>query len=121
MDYRYGSHTVFQIEYHFVWVMKYRYKVLTAEVAERVRELVGAAIDASFRRRVSALPVLNPNPPASAGGCLVFEFALRLDPSGQLQRSQSKAHRIASMQASQLFQHQLGEMCPVFKLHIAGQ
>jgi putative transposase len=32
MDYRYGSHTVFQIEYHFVWVPKYRYKVLTAEV-----------------------------------------------------------------------------------------
>ncbi len=26
MDYRYGSHTVFQIEYHFVWVTKYRYK-----------------------------------------------------------------------------------------------
>ena len=40
MDYRYGSHTVFQIEYHFVWVTKYRYKVLTAEVGERVRELV---------------------------------------------------------------------------------
>jgi hypothetical protein len=27
--------------------------------------------DASFRRRVSGLPVRNPNPPASAGGCLV--------------------------------------------------
>ena len=40
MDYRYGSHTVFQIEYHFVWVTKYRYKVLTGEIAERVRELV---------------------------------------------------------------------------------
>ncbi|HAU58107.1 MAG TPA: IS200/IS605 family transposase, partial [Comamonadaceae bacterium] len=40
MEYRYGSHTVFQIEYHFVWVTKCRYKVLTAEVAERVRELV---------------------------------------------------------------------------------
>lgn len=40
MDYRYGSHTVFQIEYHFVWVTKYRYKVLTGEVGERVRELV---------------------------------------------------------------------------------
>ena len=26
MDYRYGSHTVFQIGYHFVWVTKYRYK-----------------------------------------------------------------------------------------------
>jgi Transposase and inactivated derivatives len=24
MDYRYGSHTVYQIEYHFVWVTKGR-------------------------------------------------------------------------------------------------
>lgn len=40
MEYRYGSHTVFQIEYHVVWVTKYRYKVLRGEVAERVRELV---------------------------------------------------------------------------------
>ena len=40
MDYRYGSRTVYQIEYHFVWVTKYRYKVLSGEVAERVRELV---------------------------------------------------------------------------------
>jgi REP element-mobilizing transposase RayT len=34
MGYRYGSHTLFQIEYHFVWVTKYRYKVLTGEIAE---------------------------------------------------------------------------------------
>ena len=40
MDYRYGSHTVYQIEYHFVWVTKYRYKVLTNEIGSRVRELV---------------------------------------------------------------------------------
>lgn len=40
MDYRYGSHTVFNIEYHFVWVTKYRYKVLMGDVAIRVRELV---------------------------------------------------------------------------------
>lgn len=40
MDYRYGSHTVFKIEYHFVWVTKYRYQVLKGEVGERVRELV---------------------------------------------------------------------------------
>lgn len=32
MDYRYGSHTVYQIEYHFVWVTKYRYKVLTVRL-----------------------------------------------------------------------------------------
>ena len=40
MEYRYGSHTVFNIDYHFVWVTKYRYKVLTGDVALRVRELV---------------------------------------------------------------------------------
>ena len=46
MDYRYGSHTVFQIEYHFVWVTKYRYKVLSGEVGLRVRELVRQTCDA---------------------------------------------------------------------------
>ncbi|MGJ0637750.1 IS200/IS605 family transposase [Xenorhabdus bovienii] len=46
MDYRYDSHTVFQIEYHFVWVTKYRYKVLTGEVALRVRELVRQTCEA---------------------------------------------------------------------------
>ncbi|WP_036300018.1 IS200/IS605 family transposase [Methylomarinum vadi] len=42
MDYRYGSHTVYQIEYHFVWVTKYRYKVLKDEIAE-TSERLGAA------------------------------------------------------------------------------
>ena len=32
--------TVYNIEYHFVWVTKYRYKVLTGDVALRVREMV---------------------------------------------------------------------------------
>lgn len=40
MNYRYGSHTKFKFEYHFVWVTKYRYKVLEGDVAIRVRELV---------------------------------------------------------------------------------
>ena len=40
MDYRYGSHTVFKIEYHFVWVTKYRYHVLKGDIALSVRELV---------------------------------------------------------------------------------
>jgi len=40
MEYRYGSHTVFNVEYHFVWVTKYRYEDLTGEVAIRVRDLV---------------------------------------------------------------------------------
>ena len=40
MDYRYGSHTVYKIEYHFVWVTKYRYPVLMGDVGERVRDWV---------------------------------------------------------------------------------
>ena len=46
MEYRYGSHTVFQREYHFVWVTKYRYQVLKGEVGERVRELVRQTCEA---------------------------------------------------------------------------
>ena len=40
MKYRTGSHTKYKIEYHFVWVTKYRYHVLTGDVGLRVRELI---------------------------------------------------------------------------------
>ncbi len=40
MDYRYGSHTVFNIQYHFVFVTKYRYKVLRGDVGVRTRDLI---------------------------------------------------------------------------------
>ena len=40
MKYRHGSHTKYNIEYHFVWATKYRYQVLTGDVGLRVRELV---------------------------------------------------------------------------------
>lgn len=46
MDYRHGSHTLFNIEYHFVWVTKYRYQVLKGDVALRVRELVRQTCEA---------------------------------------------------------------------------
>lgn len=46
MKYRYGSHTAYDIEYHFVWVTKYRYKVLTGDVALRVREWVRQTCEA---------------------------------------------------------------------------
>ena len=38
--YRTGAHTVYNIEYHFVWVTKYRYHVLKGEIAHRVVELI---------------------------------------------------------------------------------
>ena len=40
MEYRRGSYTKYKIEYHFVWVTKYRYQVLQGELAVRVRDLV---------------------------------------------------------------------------------
>lgn len=46
MDHTCGSHKVSQSEYHFVWVTKYRYEVLTGEIAERVRELVRETCEA---------------------------------------------------------------------------
>lgn len=39
-DYRKGAHTIYDIQYHIVWVTKYRYKLLKGEVAERTRELI---------------------------------------------------------------------------------
>jgi len=46
MKYRYGSHTVYDIEYDFVWVTKYRYHALVGDVALRVRELVRQTCEA---------------------------------------------------------------------------
>ena len=40
MEYRKGAHTVSNIQYHFVWVTKYRYEILTGDVKTRVRELI---------------------------------------------------------------------------------
>ena len=39
-EYRKGAHSVYDIQYHFVWVTKYRYQVLKGEVARRGRELI---------------------------------------------------------------------------------
>ena len=40
MEYRYGSDTVYKIQYHFVFVTKYRYQVLKGEVGLKARELI---------------------------------------------------------------------------------
>jgi len=38
--YQKSAHAVYRCEYHFVWVPKYRYKVLVKEVRERLREVL---------------------------------------------------------------------------------
>lgn len=39
-NYRKTSHTTYDCKYHIVWITKYRKKVMSGVVAERVRELV---------------------------------------------------------------------------------
>ena len=41
-----GSHTIYDIKYHFVWITKYRYKVLQGKVAIRLRELLRQGCEA---------------------------------------------------------------------------
>ena len=38
--YRKGSHTIYDIKYHIVWITKYRKPVMQGLVAERCRELI---------------------------------------------------------------------------------
>ncbi len=40
MEYRHGSHTVYNLEYHILWTTRYRYQVLVGEVALRAREII---------------------------------------------------------------------------------
>jgi len=40
MSYRKGSHTVYDIKYHIVWITKYRKPVLRGEIGKQVRDLV---------------------------------------------------------------------------------
>jgi putative transposase len=42
-EYRLGSHTVYDIKYHLVWVTKYRYKVLQGDLALRTRDVIRQA------------------------------------------------------------------------------
>jgi len=39
-SYRHGSHTVFMIHIHLVWITKYRKPVLQGDVAYRVRDII---------------------------------------------------------------------------------
>ena len=45
-EYQRGSHTVYDIQYHFVWVTKYRYAIIKGDIALRVRELIRQCCEA---------------------------------------------------------------------------
>ncbi len=39
-SYRRGAHAVYRCEYHFVWVPKYRYKILIGDIKARLKEIL---------------------------------------------------------------------------------
>jgi putative transposase len=45
-EYNKGSHTVYDIKYHVIWVTKYRYKVLSKPISSRLRELIRQGCEA---------------------------------------------------------------------------
>jgi putative transposase len=45
-EYRKGSHTVYDIKYHIVWITKYRRAVLRGEIGLRLRELIRQTCEA---------------------------------------------------------------------------
>ena len=51
-DYRKGSHTVYSVHLHLVWITKYRKKVLVGEIGFRARDLIRAICE---RNRVDIL------------------------------------------------------------------
>jgi len=56
MKARRGAHTVYHLAYHFVWIPRYRRKVLTGDVAQRLEELI-REICAARDWKVEALTV----------------------------------------------------------------
>ena len=53
MDYRKGAHSTYDLKYHIVFCTKYRYRVLTGEVAERTRTLIREICAANYVQVVS--------------------------------------------------------------------
>ena len=39
-EYRHGAHTIYDVKDHLVWVTKYRYPVLTGQIALRARDTI---------------------------------------------------------------------------------
>lgn len=45
-EYRKGSHTLYDLKYHIVWITKYRKAVLRGEIGIRLRELIRQTCEA---------------------------------------------------------------------------
>ena len=45
-NYRHSSHATYEIQYHFVWITKYRYKVLNPKIAQRLVDMLRQGCEA---------------------------------------------------------------------------
>ena len=45
-NYRTGTHTVYDIKFHLVWITKYRYKILKGNIGQRLRILLKQGCEA---------------------------------------------------------------------------
>ena len=48
MEYRHGSHSLYDLKYHLVFCTKYRYRVLTGEISTRARDLIREICAANY-------------------------------------------------------------------------
>ena len=48
MEYKKGSHSTYDLKYHIVFCTKYRYRILTGQVATRTRELMREICQANY-------------------------------------------------------------------------
>lgn len=48
MDYKHGSHSIYDLKVHTVFCTKYRYRVLTGEVGIRAREIIREICKANY-------------------------------------------------------------------------
>lgn len=53
MDYKHGSHSTFDLKYHLVFCTKYRYRILTGQIAIRVREIIREVCTSNYADVVS--------------------------------------------------------------------
>ncbi len=48
MEYKHGSHSIYDLKYHVVFCTKYRYRILTGEVGQRTRVLIREICRANY-------------------------------------------------------------------------
>jgi len=48
MEYKHGSHSIYDLKYHVVFCTKYRYRILTGEVGQRTRTLIREICQANY-------------------------------------------------------------------------